>query len=493
MEFSSLIFLFLFLPIFLFIFSLLKKEIHNWFLLIASLVFYAWGEANFVFLLLLSTVVNYVLGLLVERTQGPRLKKSIFILAVIFNVGMLVYFKYTHFILANLDMSGALGNIHLPVGISFYTFQALSFLVDIYRKTVSMDRNPVRFGLYMTLFPKLITGPIIPYHNLGKQISAKRIISMDDFSEGVKRFVMGLGKKVLVADTLAVPVNQIFAVPSAELNAGVAWVGIILYTLQIYFDFSGYTDMAIGIGRMCGFKLPENFNYPYVATSIKEFWRRWHISLAHWLRDYLFLPIAYAVSRKIKNPRLMGVKAENWAYFIGAFITFFLCGIWHGANWTFFVWGAYYGILLSIEHGWLGKKLKRRWPKPLPMLYTQLMVMIGWVFFRSPNMGYALSYLKAMAGFGTGGDVYYPALYLNNEVLVFLVFALIGTFPVFPRLNRWYRKKSDALLLSTKKTHRLMFNGGYAILYNAYLLLILLASSMAMASGTYNPFIYFRF
>jgi alginate O-acetyltransferase complex protein AlgI len=251
--------------------------------------------------------------------------------------------------------------------------------------------------------------------------------------------------------------------------------------------------MAIGIGRMCGFTFLENFNYPYIAKSIKEFWRRWHISLAKWLRDYLFLPIAYSVSRKIKEPRLLRIKAENWAYFIGAFFTFLLCGIWHGANWTFFVWGGYYGLLLVIEHAGPGKWMRRRW-KPLQLVYCQLLVIIGWVFFRSESLGYALSYLKTMAGFGTGDGIrYYPALYLNTEVLFFLVLGIIGAFPVFPKIKQWYQNLETKWEKQEIKIHQRLLNTGYIIVYNFYLTGVLLTSIMVMASGTYNPFIYFRF
>jgi alginate O-acetyltransferase complex protein AlgI len=492
MEFSSLIFLFLFLPAFLLLFFLLKKQAHNIFLLLVSLAFYAWGETQFVLLLLISIIVNYIMGLLVDAVETKVLKKTLFITAAAVNLGLLVYFKYTHFILENLGAADPARSIHLPIGISFYTFQALSFLVDIYRKTVDMDKNPLNFGLYMTLFPKLITGPIIPYHNLMRQIQAKRQVTLDDFAEGVKRFTMGLGKKVLIADTLSRPANQVFALPAPELTASVAWLGILCYTLQIYFDFSGYTDMAVGIGRMCGFKLPENFNYPYIANSIKEFWKRWHISLANWLRDYLFLPIAYSVSRKIKNPRLLGIKAENWAYFIAAFFTFLLCGIWHGAAWTFFIWGAYYGLLLVFEHAGPGKWMKRRWPKPLRIIYCQLLVMTGWVFFRSPSVPYALSYLQAMAGAGRGDSARcYPALYLNNEIIIFIIIGLIGAFPFFPWLNRQHRALKEKW--EKRKTPVGLLNAGYAAVYNLYLLFILFAAVMTMVNSTYTPFIYFRF
>jgi alginate O-acetyltransferase complex protein AlgI len=494
MEFSSLAFMFVFLPVFLLLFFALKREARNSFLLMASLVFYIWGEGQFVLVLLLSITVNYFLGLALDKIEAHGARKFIFILAMLFNLGVLIYFKYTGFILDNLGVPGEAGSIHLPIGISFFTFQALSFLIDIYRKTVLMDKDPVNFALYLALFPKLTMGPITPYHNLNGQIqNRRRSICLEDFAEGVKRFIIGLGKKTVLANSLAVPAREIFALAASDQTAGLAWLGIGCYTLQIYFDFSGYTDMAVGIGRMCGFTFLENFNYPYVARSIKEFWRRWHISLAKWLRDYLFLPMAYAVSRKIKKPRLLGIKAENWAYFIGAFFTFLLCGLWHGANWTFVLWGGYYGLLLVGEHAGLGKWIKRR-PRPLQLVYCQLLVVIGWVFFRSPDLHYAFSYLKAMAGFGLGDGVrYYPALYLNPEVFFSLIIVILGTFPLFPKLKQWYETQRSRQEKTGGKIRRRLLTSGHMILYNLYLTVVLLASIMVMAAGTYNPFIYFRF
>jgi len=252
--------------------------------------------------------------------------------------------------------------------------------------------------------------------------------------------------------------------------------------------------MAIGVGHMCGFKLVENFNYPYAANSIKEFWRRWHISLAHWFRDYLFLPIAYSVSRKIVKPRLLGIKAENWAYYIAAMITFVFCGIWHGANWTFFIWGAYYGLLLVIEHAHTGRWMKRHLPKPLQIIYCQFFVMIGWVFFRSINLPYAFSYLKALFGFGTGnGTWYYPALYLDNKVIAFFVIAMLGIFPLFPHLNLRFREKLTTWKAQYSASAVDLLDSASNLLYTGYLMFILFASTMMLVSGTYNPFIYFRF
>jgi alginate O-acetyltransferase complex protein AlgI len=380
------------------------------------------------------------------------------------------------------------------MGISFYTFLAISYIVDVYRKTLPAERNLLNFALYISLFPKLVTGPITLYHDFAPQISSKREVSIDDFSEGVKRFIIGLGKKVLLADMVAKTANQVFAVPAGRLTAGLAWLGIVCYTLQIYFDFSGYSDMAIGLGRMLGFKIPENFNYPYISKSIKEFWTRWHISLAKWLRDYLFLPIAYSLLRKIKKDRVFHIKAEGWAYYSGTFFTFLLCGIWHGANWTFLFWGGYYGLLLVLEQAGLRKFLKKNLGSPLRLIFCQLLVMIGWVFFRSPDLGYAFAYLKALFGFGSGdGLIHYPALYLNREVMFFLVIGIVGCFPLFPKLKSLCHRREMLLKQKPGKWLPQAWVFGCAITSSVYLTFVLLASTIVMASSTYQPFIYFRF
>jgi len=484
MEFSSLIFIYLFLPIFLVLFFSLKKEAHNGFLVLVSLFFYAWGEGTFVLLLILSMAVNYVLALAMEKMSKEKPSRSLFWLGIGFNLALLVVFKYANFLAANLGIEIS-SPIHLPIGISFYTFLAISYLVDVYRETQRAERNFLTFALYISFFPKLVTGPITLYHDFSSQLAGKkREITLEQFSQGIHRFILGLGKKVLLADTLAKTANQVFAIEIQHQSAGLAWLGIVCYTLQIYFDFSGYSDMAIGLGRMLGFNIPENFNYPYISRSIKEFWTRWHITLANWLRDYLFLPIAFGMSRKIKRDRVLNVKAESWAYFIGTFVTFLLCGIWHGANWTFFFWGGYYGVLLIIEHMGFRKFLKKRTHPVFQVLLCQLLVMVGWVFFRSPNMAYAFSYLKAMFGFGTGANIlFYPALYINREVLVVIFISVLGSFPLVPKLAaRWRENASTAF-------------GKYFRVFaaNTYSIFLLLASTMTLAAGTHNPFIYFRF
>ncbi len=494
MEFSSLVFVFLFLPLFLLLFFLLKPRAQQGYLFFAGLVFYAWGEGGYLFLLLVSTAGNYILGWFMDRTGEKAFSRKLFFTAaLLFNLGLLLYFKYTHFILESLGLPVPGESIHLPLGISFFTFQAISYIVDTYRKTVPNDTHPVRFGLYMTFFPRLITGPIVPYHNFSRQLTAPPRITPEDISEGVKRFILGLGKKVLIADTVARTANHVFAIPIADQTAGLAWLGLLSYTLQIYFDFSGYTDMAVGLGRMLGYKLPENFNYPYIANSIKDFWARWHISLAQWLRDYLFLPIAYATLRRIKADRVLGIKAENWAYFAGALITFLLCGLWHGAAWTFVLWGGYYGILLVIEHLGLRKWMKRKAPY-LRVFYCQLLVTIGWVFFRSPDLDYAFGYLGAMCGFSSGGgNLYYPALYLDREIVFFTVLGVMGCFPIFPKLKARFEGKIQSWKEKGQNTGaRLLYSLGLTV-YNIYLTSVLFFCAVALVGGTFNPFIYFRF
>jgi len=492
MEFSSYVFLFLFLPVFLILFFLTRKEARNLILLLASLIFYAWGEGDYVLVLLISIVANQIFGSLVDKTKGGALKKTLFIAAVVFNLGLLVVFKYATFILQNLGLSGPAKAIHSPLGISFFTFQALSYLIDIYRKTVVNDRHPFRFALYMAFFPKLATGPILPYHDFSKQISSPEA-RKSDLSPGIQRVIIGLGKKILIADGVAKTANQIFALPVEHQTAALAWLGIICYSLQIYFDFSGYSDMAIGLGRICGFRLPENFNYPYFSKSVKEFWTRWHISLAQWLRDYLFLPIAYSMLRRIKRDRLLGIQAEDWSYYTAAFFTFLICGIWHGANWTFVIWGLFFGALLIIEHAGLKKLMKRRAPF-IRLFYTQLMVIIAWVFFRSESPAYALSYLRAMFGFGGGnGGLFYPALYLNAELLFFMIIGIAFSFPIIPSMKKRLEKRIEQLQNKGKKLESLIMDFGTTVLCNLYLIAVLLISIVYMIAGTYNPFIYFKF
>jgi alginate O-acetyltransferase complex protein AlgI len=315
-----------------------------------------------------------------------------------------------------------------------------------------------------------------------------------DFAAGARRFVLGLAKKQLIADPMAATANSIFAVPASGLTAGLAWLGLIAYTLQIYFDFSSYTDMALGLGRMLGLRLPENFNYPYSSKSIQEFWKRWHMSLSQWLQYYLFLPIAYAVSRRIKGDRFLRVRADYWAYGCGAMVTFLLCGLWHGASWTFIAWGAYHGLFLVVEQAGLGKLLKKHLPPAARWAYAQLLVMVGWVIFRSLTLAAAGAYLGALFGFGEGDSVaYYPGLYINGQVLAALSAGIIGSFPVVPALARARERFMAALRARAGRLPRVLFTIGEAVFDNVLIAVLFLGAVLALIGGTFHPFIYARF
>ena len=343
MLFTSPVFLFLFLPLVLGLYVFLPSKWRNAWLLIASLFFYAWGETFYTLIMLASITANYVFGLLIEWQRDTAAMRPLMVGAVVVNLLLLIGFKYANFLLRSLNvLLGHLGiaplylaPVHLPIGISFFTFHALSYVIDVYRADARGQKNFVRVALYVTLFPQLIAGPILRFHQVADQF-VRRQVSLPLFAAGVRRFLVGFGKKVLIANTLAVPADAIFGADSATLSSGAAWLGIVCYTLQIYFDFSGYSDMAIGLGKMFGFRFPENFNYPYVSRSIKEFWRRWHISLSTWFRDYLYIPLG-------------GNRVSSWRNHLNLVIVFFLCGLWHGASWTFVIWGLYHGVFLVIE------------------------------------------------------------------------------------------------------------------------------------------------
>ena len=405
------------------------------------------------------------------------------VLAIVANLGLLGFFKYANFVIVNLNTilvkleisPVIIEQIHLPIGISFFTFQALSYVIDLYRKESTVQKNPINIALYVSLFPQLIAGPIVRYNDIASQLVERRT-RFEDVSCGVQRFIIGLGKKVLLANVLGRTADYIFSLPPERIPATLAWLGAISYTLQIYYDFSGYSDMAIGLGRMFGFRFLENFNYPYISKSIREFWRRWHISLSSWFRDYLYIPLGG--SRK-------GV-ARTYANLI---IVFFLCGLWHGASWTFVIWGLYHGCFLVFERVGPGKRIINMMPSFLCHLYVVLVVIIGWVFFRAETFGYALGYLKAMVNFST------PSLFnsqifinINNEFYVVFVISLICSAPLFTLLKRlpaaWSGQTSHAayLVRFALSTTTICFLG-FVFLY----------SVSSLMGGAYNPFLYFRF
>jgi len=408
MIFSTPAFLFLFLPPVLLISLFLKKEAQNFFLLLASLFFYAWGEGWIVLLLLASASFNHFFGLAIGKSDSPKKRKALLVAGLGFNLSLLVVFKYAGFIMANLEpLLRSLGMAagknfawHQPLGISFFTFMAIAYLVEVYNRLCPAESKFLHTALFISFFPTVLAGPINRYSSLGQQL-AERQTTPELLSQGIRRFIIGLGKKVLLADTLASVSDQIFAIPASGLTAPVAWLGAACYTLQIFLDFSGYSDMAIGLGRMFGFTFMENFNAPYISRSITEFWTRWHISLSTWLRDFIFLPTAYAISRRIKGDRFLGIRVDSWCYYPAMMLTMLLCGLWHGAAWTFIAWGFYLGALIMLERFALKKLLKRLWP-PLQIAYALLAVGFGWVLFRAAGFSQAAGFWRSLLGFGRG-------------------------------------------------------------------------------------------
>jgi alginate O-acetyltransferase complex protein AlgI len=468
MVFSSPIFVFLFLPLALAAHFAAPRRLRNVALFAVSLLFYAWGEKGFVFLMLASIALNYGLG----RWLEARNSRSVLALGVILNLALLVVYKYANFFIANLNtilpQPIVHKPIHLPIGISFFTFEAIAYLVDIRRRDTTAQRNPANFGLFMTLFPHLIAGPVVRYRDLAAAI-ANRTLTSALFASGVRRFVVGLAKKVLVANALGLTADKLFALPPDQLAPSAAWLGVVCYTLHIYFDFSGYSDMAIGLGRMFGFELCENFRYPYAAESVTDFWRRWHISLSTWFRDYLYIPLG-------------GNRRGPWRTCFNLCVVFALCGLWHGASWTFLAWGLFHGLFLAMERAGLGRLLGKI-PFPLRHGYTLLAVMAGWVFFKAETLGQALGYLGAMAGLSAGPHV--VADYVSRELLLVLLFGSVACLPVWPLLRGWWGRSREFFGAPGAAAVELGRVAATAAM--------LAATTVQLTAGTYNPFIYFRF
>ncbi len=483
MLFSSPIFLFLFLPVVLALCALPGLKLRNGLLLVFSVIFYAWGEVVFVFLMLGSALLNHFLGRWVDRESDPSRRKWAVGVAVALNIGTLAFFKYANFAVANLN--GLLGMFHLssvhldpvrlPIGISFFTFHALSYVIDIYRRKWPAATNPCDVALYIFFFPQLIAGPILRWSAIAPQL-AQRVVTREGFAEGIRRFVGGLAKKMIIANVVAGPTDKIFALPAGELTPALAWLAVLCYTLQIYFDFSGYSDMAVGLGKMFGFQFLENFNFPYTAQSIREFWRRWHISLSSWFRDYLYIPLG-------------GNRGAVWRNHLNLVIVFFLCGLWHGASWTFVIWGLYHGFFLVLERTRFGNWLDRL-PRVLRHGYTLLVVMAGWVLFRAETFGQATHFLGNMIGITSGANAGQKvARYWSRELAWALVVGAIFAMPTWG----WIRSCAQGLQRRTPESLRpamLAVGSGLELLLVTALLLV---SASWLAGGTYNPFIYFRF
>lgn len=474
MLFSSLVFLFMFFPIVISLYYLAKDNLKNYILLAASIIFYAWGEPVYVWLMILAIIINYIFGFWVDinRIKNEKKRKLNLIICIIINISILFIFKYYMFVVENVNLlfnkNIKIIQIALPLGISFYTFQALSYVIDVYRGEVKLQKNILNLGLYISLFPQLVAGPIVRYETIENEICS-RVHSSEKFANGVRRFVIGLGKKIIISNQVALVADNLFALQTNELSVATTWLAIIAYTLQIFFDFSGYSDMAIGLGKMFGFEFLENFNYPYIAESITEFWRRWHISLGTWFRDYVYIPLGGNRCSNIKNLR-------------NILIVWLLTGFWHGASWTFIAWGVYYGILLISEKKILNKYLKKLW-RPLRHLYVVMFVMIGWIFFRADNFSYSVEFIKNM--FMLNGVSLIDnnfIIYLRDYWYIFILGILFST-PIFNTMFKFLNNKCQNI--SNNKIIWILESFMYCSIFCIVI--------MHLMSSSYNPFIYFRF
>ena len=473
MVFSSIFFLFTFLPLSLLLYWMSPAKIKNFTLLAVSLFFYAWGEPVYVLLMIASILTNFVFGIFIESElikEKRAVRRALFISAVVFNILILGFFKYYGFLAENINAlfnaDIAYSELPLPIGISFYTFQVLSYVIDVYLGKVRLQRNPVSFALYVTMFPQLIAGPIVRYSDIESQLE-QRNVSASKFGEGAQRFIQGLGKKVLIANSMGALWDITQAMDMTGISVFSAWLGIIAYTFQIYFDFSGYSDMAIGLGKMFGFEFMENFDHPYISRSVTEFWRRWHISLGTWFREYVYIPLGGNRCSRIRQIRnIMAV----WM----------LTGLWHGASWNFVVWGIYYGCLLLIEKMFL-KKLIDDAPAIISHVYCMLAVIIGWVLFASRDIESAAAYLGVMSGASGNVLVDNAFIYYLKSNAVMLVISLLFSTGIFREI---FEPEEISDKIRTRVSH------SAAVILHAF---ILFMSTAYLVTETYNPFLYFRF
>ncbi len=482
MLFSSAVFLFGFLPVVLFLYFLLSKKLRNYFLFLSSLVFFAWGGVSYSILLILSIFFNYLIGRGIGKNLGSRASSKYLGVGVFLNLIFLGIFKYANFVVENLN--GILEvlsykpfgdpGIILPVGISFYTFQAMSYLIDVYRKEAEVQKNPFNLGLYIALFPQLIAGPIVRYHDIARQIQ-RRTVDSAGFAYGIRRFIIGLAKKVLLGNTMGSIADLAFNSPADQLSTPLAWLGLVSYALHIYFDFSGYSDMAIGLGRMFGFTFLENFNYPYISRSVKEFWRRWHISLSTWFRDYLYVPLG-------------GNRKGNGRTYLNLIIVFFITGLWHGAAWNFVLWGFLHGFFLIVERAGDGRFPGKLW-RPLQHIYTTFVVLMAWVLFRADSAGSAWNYYGALFGNGAvQNDFAVYSKVLNFEFLLFIIIGLLSATGIIVKVTGLLEAK-----ISVMKERYFAVTEIYRAFQAIFLVGIFILCSVYLITNTYNPFIYYRF
>jgi alginate O-acetyltransferase complex protein AlgI len=471
MVYSDPLFLFLYLPLLLAAYLASPLAVRNPLLLVASLGFYAVGEQQYTVVMLGSICLNYLFGRALDSDRFANRLRMLW-LGLALNLLGLLFFKYTNFLAGELNhllkMLGQPGfnppHIHLPLGISFFVFQGMSYLIDVYRREVPAERSLFRFALFKSLFPQLIAGPIVRYPDVAKQLHSRHLV-LSEFTRGAERFIIGLGKKVLLANPTGAVADQVFALPNTELSTPIAWLGLVCYALQIYFDFSGYSDMAIGLGRCFGFTFRENFDYPYSAVTVTEFWRRWHLSLSTWFRDYLYIPLG-------------GNRLGKTRTYVNLFIVFALCGLWHGASWNFLIWGLWHGSLLALERGALANPLARA-SRTMSAAYTLVAVGAGWVFFRAESLSQAVTWLATLGGLGdaTGGQPF--GYFWNTELALVLIAAGVGCTP-------W-----------PKRAFRTLIDAGPPWLVQSSVLVgvatLLVVCGSRVAAGAYSPFIYFRF
>ena len=467
MVFSSLTFLYFFLPVTLGIYFISPKQLKNFILLVTGLFFYAWGEPIYVIIMILSAMIDYTAGrIMALKDDNEKFRTVCLIVSVVMNVSLLGIFKYSSFFIQNINSifntSFTDPQLPLPIGISFYTFQSMSYTIDLYRRKIKVQKNLISFMAFVTMFPQIVAGPIVTYDEVASRLDSRKT-TLDDVSDGIGIFIRGLGKKVLLANNIGLLWTEVKGMDYSSVSVFTAWLGIIAFAFQIYFDFSGYSDMAVGLGKMLGFEFPKNFDYPYTSSSISEFWRRWHITLGSWFREYVYIPLG---GNRKGNARTVINLAVTWA----------LTGFWHGASWNFMLWGIYFGVLIILERFVYGKFLAKL-PKAVGTLYTFVLVLFGWVLFETETLSDAAAYFKAM--FGLGGKLYdVKSTYFLVTYGVILVLCIIGSTRLVSKASALLNKVSSKLSVAAAPFVQL----GIMLLSTAYLV-----------NETYNPFLYFRF
>jgi len=466
MVFSGIEFLYYFLPAVMLIYFLAPKRLKNLMLFVSGLGFYAWGEPLYVVVMVISTAVDYTAGLLMSKTEDERKRRACLISSVVINLGLLFTFKYSSFAVDTFNSVFRTAipspNLPLPIGISFFTFQSMSYTIDLYRRKISVQRSFINFAAYVTCFPQIVAGPIVKYQDIAAELEERRV-SISDMSDGVSIFVVGLAKKVLLANNIGIFWSQVKEMDYSTLPALTAWLGIIAFTFQIYFDFSGYSDMAIGLGRMLGFTYPKNFDLPYISKSVSQFWRRWHITLGSWFRDYVYIPLG-------------GSRKGRWKTVRNLAIVWLLTGLWHGASMNFVLWGAWFGLLIIAEHMGMGRLLEKL-PSALSWLYTMLAVVLGWVLFDTDTVGSAFSFIGAM--FGAGGSFASGASWslLTQAAVSLAICIFFSSGAAKNYINRIGGQDSKVIL----------------VLKPVITAALLIASTAYLVNSTYNPFLYFNF